>query len=155
MNHSSRNYLIGILLLAVTVFFSFHCATKKETTQPSGAAEQAKPTSEPSTKVEESTVPPPSPTDTTTTASPPSSPPPQTPEASQPPAQRITQIALALVNFRQGPSMDSKIFSVLKKGTKLTVLEEKAGWLRVRLENGTEGWVGKAMTSEGAHAKSP
>jgi uncharacterized protein YgiM (DUF1202 family) len=50
--------------------------------------------------------------------------------------------------------MDSKIISVLKKGTKLTVLEEKAGWLRVRLDDGKEGWVGKAMTSEGAQPKS-
>jgi hypothetical protein len=155
MKHSAKNYLIGILLLAVTVLFSFHCATKKETTHPSGAAEQAKPTSEPSMKTQESTTPPPSPTNTTGTASPPSSPPPETPEVSQPPAQRITEIVLALVNFRQGPSMDSRIISVLKKGTKLTILEEKAGWLRVRLENGTEGWVGKAMTSEGAHPKSP
>jgi uncharacterized protein YgiM (DUF1202 family) len=155
MNHSSRNYLVGILLLTVAVFFLFHCATKKEATQPSGAAEQTKPASEPSTQAQESTPPPSSPTKTTTTTSPPSSPPPQTPEASQLPAQRTTEIVLALVNFRQGPSMDSKIISVLRKGTKLTVLEEKAGWLRVRLENGTEGWVGKAMTSEGAKPKSP
>jgi N-acetylmuramoyl-L-alanine amidase len=53
------------------------------------------------------------------------------------------------VNLRQGPSIDSKIITVLKKGTKLTVLEEKKGWLHVRLEDGTEGWVGKSMTSEG------
>jgi uncharacterized protein YgiM (DUF1202 family) len=51
--------------------------------------------------------------------------------------------------------MDSKIISVLKKGTKLTVLEEKAGWLRVRLGDGTEGWVAKAMTAEGTQPKSP
>jgi uncharacterized protein YgiM (DUF1202 family) len=62
---------------------------------------------------------------------------------------------LAFVNLRQGPSMDSKIINVLKKGTKLTVLEEKAGWLRVRLEDGTEGWVAKSMTSEGTQPKSP
>lgn len=51
--------------------------------------------------------------------------------------------------------MDSKIIKVLKKGTKVTVLQEKAGWLRVQLEDGTEGWVGKAMTTEGAQPKSP
>jgi SH3-like domain-containing protein len=56
----------------------------------------------------------------------------------------------AFVNLRQEPSMEAKIIRVLKKGTKLTVLKEKPGWLRVRLEDGAEGWVGKAMTSEGA-----
>jgi hypothetical protein len=45
-----------------------------------------------------------------------SSPPPKSSEASQPPAQRSTEIVLAFVNLREGPSMDSKIISVLKKG---------------------------------------
>jgi SH3-like domain-containing protein len=71
------------------------------------------------------------------------------------PAQRTTEIALALVNLRQGPSMDSKIIKVLKKGTKLMVLQEKGGWLRVQLEDGTEGWVGRSMTSEGSRLKNP
>jgi uncharacterized protein YgiM (DUF1202 family) len=51
--------------------------------------------------------------------------------------------------------MDSKIINVSEKGTKLTVLEEKAGWLPVRLEDGTGGWVGKIMTSEGANPRRP
>jgi uncharacterized protein YgiM (DUF1202 family) len=155
MKRSSRNYLIGVLMLTFTVIFLFGCATKKESTQPTGTADQAKPASEPSTKAQETTAPPPTPTKTTTTASPPSSPPPKTPEVNQPPAARTTEIALASVNLRQGPSMNDKIIRVLKKGTKLTVLEEKAGWLRVRLEDGTEGWVGKSMTSEGTQPKSP
>ncbi len=154
MKQSSIKYLIGVLLLTLTVIFLFSCATQKETTQPSGTPDQAKPASEPPAKAQEATTPPPSPKPTTTT-SPSSSPPPKPPEASQPPAQRSTEIVLAFVNLRQGPAMDSKIISVLKKGTKLTVLEEKAGWLRVRLEDGTEGWVGKAMTSEGSQPKSP
>ena len=51
--------------------------------------------------------------------------------------------------------MDSKIIETLKKGTKLTVLQEKGGWLQIRLEDGTEGWVGKAMTFEGNQPKRP
>jgi len=156
MKRSSRNYLIGILMLTVAVFFLFGCATKKETTQPNTkpapaevkTEDQTKSAPAASTKGQEATPPPSSP--------PPSSPPPsKTPETSQPPAQRTTEIVLAFVNLRQGPSMNDKIISVLKKGTKLTVLEEKAGWLHVRLEDGTEGWVGKSMTSEGAQPKSP
>ncbi len=153
MKRSSRNVLAGILLVTVTLFFLFGCASKSKTTQPEGAGEQQKPASEPATQ---ETAPPPAPgKDTTATPPPPSTPPPKTPEVSQPAAQRTTEIVPGFVNFRQGPSMDSKIIRVLKKGTKVTVLQEKAGWLRVQLEDGTEGWVGKAMTTEGAQPKSP
>jgi len=48
--------------------------------------------------------------------------------------------------------MKAKIIRVLKKGTKLIVFEEKTGWLRVRLEDGAEGWVGKSTTSEGTRS---
>jgi hypothetical protein len=138
MKHSSRNYLTGVLILTVAVFFLFGCATKKETTQP-----DTKPAPADSPKPQQ-------------TSPPPSSPSPSKPtEVSQPTAQRTTEIVLPFVNLRQGPSMDSKIISVLKKGTKLTVLEEKAGWLHVRLGDGMEGWVAKAMTTEGTQPKSP
>ena len=138
MKHSSRNYLTGVLILTVAVFFLFGCATQKETTQP-----DTKPAPADSPKPQQ-------------TSPPPSSPSPSKPtEVSQPTVQRTTEIVLPFVNLRQGPSMDSKIISVLKKGTKLTVLEEKAGWLRVRLGDGTEGWVAKAMTTEGTQPKSP
>lgn len=138
MKHSSINYLTGVLILTVAVFFLFGCATQKETTQP-----DTKPAPADSPKPQQ-------------TSPPPSSPSPSKPtEVSQPTAQRTTEIVLPFVNLRQGPSMDSKIISVLKKGTKLTVLEEKAGWLRVRLGDGTEGWVAKAMTTEGTQPKSP
>ncbi len=153
MKRWSRNVLVGILLLTVTVFFLFGCASKSKTaTQPEGTAEPQKPASEPSTK---ETPPPPPAKATTATTSPPSSPPPKAPEVSQPAAQRTTEIVPSFVNLRQGPSMDSKIIRVLKKGTKLTVLQEKAGWLRIQLEDGAEGWVGKAMTTEGAQPKNP
>ena len=62
---------------------------------------------------------------------------------------------LAFVNLRKEPSKEAKIIRVLKKGTKLIVLEEKKGWLRVQLEDGAEGWVGKSMTSEGTRSKNP
>jgi len=153
MKHSTRKFLVGILLLTATAFFLFGCATQSKTTQPEGTAEQPKPVSDPATQ--EKSSPPPSvkPISTTTTQT--SSPPPKTPEVSQPTAQRTSEIGSPFVNLRQEPSMDSKIIKVLKKGTKLTVLQEKAGWLRVQLEDGTEGWVGKSMTSEGTQPKSP
>lgn len=153
MKHSSRDYLIGVLMLTLAVALLFGCATKSKTTQPEGTAEQAKPASEPAAKSPEATPPP------EKTSSPmqpqPSSPPSETPEVTQPPAQRTTEIVLAFVNLRKEPSMEAKIIRVLKKGTKLIVFEEKTGWLRVRLEDGAEGWVGKSTTSEGTRSKNP
>jgi uncharacterized protein YgiM (DUF1202 family) len=150
MKYIIRNHLIGFLMLVLVVFFLFGCATKKETTQPDTKPAPAEVKTE-----EQTTSAPPEPPKEQQTIPPSSSPPPpKTPEVSQPPAQRMTEIVLASVNFREGPSMESKIIRILKKGTKLTVLEEKAGWLRVRLEDGKEGWVGKAMTSEGAQPQS-
>jgi cytoskeletal protein RodZ len=152
MKRSSRNVLVGILSVTMAVFFLFGCASESKTTQPDTAAEQSKPASEPSTQ--EKSVPPPSAKPTAATTTPPSSPPPKSPEVSQPTTQRTAEIVPSFVNLRQGPTMDSKIIKVLKKGTKLTVLQEKGGWLRIQLEDGTEGWVSKAMTSEGAQPKS-
>jgi type IV secretory pathway VirB10-like protein len=166
MKRSSRNYLIGVLILTLVTVISIGCATKKETTQPdtkpapaevkteepaksvpAPAAKTQEATPAPSAKTPEVTPPPSSPA--TTTTPPPSPPPSKTVEASQPPAPRTTEIVLPFVNLRQAPSTDSKVITVVKKGTKLTVLEEKLGWLRVRLEDGAEGWVGKNMTAEG------
>jgi hypothetical protein len=70
-------------------------------------------------------------------------------QVAQESAQRTTEVALGQVNFRQGPSRSDKILRVLKKGTKLIVLEDKEDWLRVRLEDGAEGWVAKSVTLEG------
>ena len=158
VKHSSRDYLIGVLILTLAVVLLFGCATKSKTTQPAGTAEQAKPASEPAPKSAETTPSPPrqpspasqpSPQAQTSTPPEPSSPPYKTPEMTQSSTQRMTEIVPARVNLRKEPSMEGKIVRVLKKGTKLIVFEEKEGWLRVRLEDGAEGWVGKSTTSDG------
>jgi uncharacterized protein YgiM (DUF1202 family) len=150
MRRSVGNHLIKVLILALFVFFLFGCATKKESTQ-----SDTKPApGEVKTEDQKMSAPPEPLKGEQTTPPPTAPPPPKTSGISQSPEQRRAEIVLASVNLREGPSMDSKIISVLKKGTKLTVLEEKAGWLRVRLDDGKEGWVGKAMTSEGAQPKS-
>ncbi len=153
MKRATRDLLLMTLLVTVTVFFSFGCASKSKTTQPQGTAEQPKKAPEPSAQEKGSPPAPEKPTPATT--APPSPQTSKTSEVSQPAAQRTTEIVPAYVNLRQGAGMDSKIIRVLKKGTKLTVLQEKAGWLRVQLEDGTEGWVGRSMTSEGIQPKSP
>ena len=172
MKRSSRNYLLGVLILTLVIVISIGCATKKETTQPdtkpapaevkteepvksvpTPPAKTQEATPAPAAKTPEVAPPPSSPTITTTPA--PSSPPPKTPEPSPAPALRTTEIVLPFVNVRQAPKIDSKIVTVVKKGTKLTILEDKLGWLHIRLEDGTEGWVGKSMTSEGTKPKKP
>jgi len=157
MKQSSRDYLIGVLMLTLAVVLLFGCATKSKTTQPEGTAEQAKPALEPTAKSPEATPsPPPQPSPPAQPSPPPqpSSLPSKTPEMTEPSAQRITEIVLAFVNLRKEPSMEAKIIRVLKKGTKLIVSEEEKGWLRVQLEDGAEGWVGKSMTSEGTQSNS-
>ncbi len=153
MKRATRNCLLVTLLVIVTVFFSYGCASKSKTTQPEGTVEQPKQATEPS--AQEKSSPPAPETPAPATTAPPSPQTSKTSEVSQPAAQRTTEIVPSFVNLRQGPGMDSKIIRVLKKGTKLTVLQEKAGWLRIQLEDGAEGWVGKAMTSEGAQPKNP
>ena len=38
MKHSSRDYLIGVLMLTLAVVLLFGCATKSKTTQPEGTS---------------------------------------------------------------------------------------------------------------------
>ena len=165
MKRSSRNYSIGVLILTLIIVISIGCATKKEAAQPdtkaspaeakteepaksapSPAAKTQEPAQQPA-KTKEVVTPPAAPAKATAPPAP--SPPSKTPEPSPAPALRTTEIVLPFVNVRQEPNTDSKIVTVVKKGTKLTVLEEKKGWLHIRLEDGTEGWVGKNMTTEG------
>jgi curli biogenesis system outer membrane secretion channel CsgG len=61
---------------------------------------------------------------------------------------RIVYVKWPKVSLREGPGTEFKSLSEIVKGTPLAVLEEKGNWLRVSLEDGREGWVGKATTSE-------
>lgn len=147
--------ILILIPLCLAIAFLFGCATKSKTTQPEGTVKQAKPTSEPVAKSSEATPSPPLPAKTSTMQPQPSPSPSKTPEVTQAPARRTTETVLPFVNLRQGPSMDSKIIKVLEKGTKLMVKQEKRGWLRVQLDDGTEGWVGKSTTSERTRSKNP
>lgn len=82
--------------------------------------------------------------------SPPSTPPPQ-----PTPAQRVTKVVWESVNLREGPGLNFKVIGSLKKGTALSVLEEKGNWLKVRFEDGKEAWVSKLATSEAPKSETP
>jgi len=69
---------------------------------------------------------------------------------------RQGKVVWTYVNLRDGPGINYKIIGKIYQGNAFETLEEKRGWLRVRLENRTEGWVSKSATSEGIKTpKSP
>jgi len=68
--------------------------------------------------------------------------------APPPPPLRTTKVAWDLVNLREGPGTRYKVIGSVKKGTSLKILETNGDWLRIRLENGSTGWVSISATSE-------
>ncbi|RPJ11185.1 MAG: hypothetical protein EHM36_01965 [Deltaproteobacteria bacterium] len=61
---------------------------------------------------------------------------------------RVVYVKWPIASLREGPATDYKAVAEVKKGTGLMVLEDKGQWLRVGLEDGREGWIGKATVSE-------
>jgi curli biogenesis system outer membrane secretion channel CsgG len=51
-------------------------------------------------------------------------------------------------NLRDAAGTMGKVLVIIRRGTKLEVLETKAGWHRVRLTEGKEGWIADSVTSE-------
>jgi len=56
-------------------------------------------------------------------------------------------VSVARANLRAGPDTNSKILAVLLKGTKLEVVSKANQWYRVRLDNGTEGWIAESVVT--------
>jgi curli biogenesis system outer membrane secretion channel CsgG len=80
----------------------------------------------------------------------PSTPAMKAPQTTRGPGQepRIVYVKWPTVSLREGPGMNFKTLVEAKKGTVLAILEEQGQWLRVSLEDGREGWIGKATVSE-------
>ncbi len=72
----------------------------------------------------------------------------QAPAAPAPaPAPKLVYVKTHLANFREGAGTNAKILRVLRQGARLQVLETRNDWLRVRLDEGQEGWVAESITS--------
>ena len=78
--------------------------------------------------------------------------------ATPPPASAATPPVVARVlgtryakaptaNLRDAAGTMGRVLVVIRQGTKLEVLETKAGWHRVRLPDGKEGWIADSVTS--------
>ncbi len=97
--------------------------------------------------VKESLLPPPSP--------PPSSfPPPATVPRLSPPLFPQGKVVWVYVNLREGPGLQYKIIGKAYMKNSFRILAENPGWLRVRLENGTEGWMSKKAVTLDSSASS-
>jgi hypothetical protein len=68
---------------------------------------------------------------------------------------RVTEVAWATVNLREGPGTNHKVIGSAKKGTRLQVFEDRGGWLRACLDDGKEVWVSKSATPDVARTSSP
>ncbi len=54
-------------------------------------------------------------------------------------------VAQPKVNIRSEPSTESPRIAVADQGTRMEVMAAEGGWLRVRFENGTEGWLARPL----------
>ncbi len=82
------------------------------------------------------------------------SPPTVTPQISLPSLPR-GKVIWVYVNLREGPGTQYKIIGKAYMKNSFEILAENPGWLRVRLENGTTGWMSKKAASESFAAPSP
>ncbi|NNV04705.1 N-acetylmuramoyl-L-alanine amidase, partial [Brevibacillus sp. MCWH] len=48
------------------------------------------------------------------------------------------------LNVRQGPSVDHKVITTLKKGTKVSIVGQENGWYKISLSNNGYAYVGKS-----------
>lgn len=143
--------------IMLAFFFLQACAKVKPTHSPAPPVEKK---SEVATRAESPVPPtPPEPSPPKTTSGQPPAPPspktssqslPSSPPASPPQGPRTTKVMWDSVNLREGPGMNYKVTGNVKKGTSLTILEEKGNWLHVRLEDGKEAWVFKPAITEAA-----
>ncbi len=147
--------LIGSLLLGCAALKPKEENSSKPLEMKIEQIKEEKKADEPPSEVQSST---PTPSPTPSHSSPPEptkivSPSPsiiQTPEppSTPSPSYRSAYIVWSYVNLREGPGINYKVIGTAKKGTTITILEEKGNWFRVRLENGKEAWMSKGATSE-------
>ena len=80
---------------------------------------------------------------------PPPAPTPAPAESAEKPAATaeaaVYLVAAKSANVREGPTTSSATVAKLKKGDRLTGLEEKEGWLRVKLADSRAGWIRKDL----------
>jgi hypothetical protein len=95
----------------------------------------------PSEAVKESSLPPPSPS-------------PAAAPKTLPPSLPQGKVVWVYVNLREGPGIQYKIIGKAYMKNTFGILAENSNWLRVRLENGKEGWMSKKAAAESSMTSS-
>ena len=54
-------------------------------------------------------------------------------------------VKTATLNVRSAPSLDGDILTQIKKGDRLAILQNSDDWIRIRLNDGTIGWVSRPL----------
>ena len=84
----------------------------------------------------------------------PEPPPAPEPEAAAPPAPVAAEVALTVttrtLNLREEASAKSAALGQLKKGDKVVLVEERGGWVRVKLPDTRVGWVDARYVRKGS-----
>ncbi len=84
------------------------------------------------------------------------SPPAATTQKVSPPLLPQGKVLWVYVNLREGPGIQYKIIGKAYMKNSFGILSENPGWLRVRLENGADGWMSKkAVTLDSSNSSSP
>jgi hypothetical protein len=84
-----------------------------------------------------------------------SSPPPAATKKMSPPILPRGEVIWVYVNLREGPGIQYKIINRAYMKNSFQILVQNPSWLRVRLENGAEGWMSKKAASEISMTSSP
>ncbi|MBM4276969.1 MAG: SH3 domain-containing protein [Deltaproteobacteria bacterium] len=147
-----RFFLLKIAILWVALSFTLNCAgvkpEQKHEQKPAPPVEEKvqQPKKEETPDSRPAPEPPPKPAPPA--VSPSVSEPPKVTLPSPPPSLRTTKVIWDSVNLREGPGLNYRVIGSVRKGTSLSILEDKGNWLRVRLQDGSEAWVSKAAISE-------
>jgi uncharacterized protein YgiM (DUF1202 family) len=155
--------LVALVVLVAMILLG--CAPKPAA--PPAAQPQAAVPTAPATPPAPAPAPPPAAPATPPPSAPPAAPPPPAaPAAPAPaparppapvaapapaaPAKKTVYVKVSQANFREAAGTSGKILRVLRRGSRLEVLETRNDWLRVRLDDGPEGWVAESVTSDTA-----
>ncbi|HEY8345912.1 MAG TPA: N-acetylmuramoyl-L-alanine amidase [Symbiobacteriaceae bacterium] len=64
-------------------------------------------------------------------------------------------VSTDVLNVREGPSLSDRILTQITEGTRVRLLKEWRDWWRVRLSDGTEGWVASMYMRRAADVEMP
>ncbi len=56
-------------------------------------------------------------------------------------------VLTARASLRAGPTFGARLAGTVVRGARVTRIEERGGWLRVRAEDGTEGWLHRSAVT--------